>query len=115
MYISKILIDPELQVMFQIQCLESTKIKTTELFSKFRIETLAKGQATTLGNALRRTLLSNILGVAIIGVRISNIDNPSYLSVSPLKSLIRQEREKKKKYSNDEQHGEYYQQPQRKR
>ena len=75
MYISKILIDPELQVMFQIQCLESTKIKTTELFSKFRIETLAKGQATTLGNALRRTLLSNILGVAIIGVRISNIDH----------------------------------------
>jgi len=61
--------------MFQIQCLESTKIKTTELFSKFRIETLAKGQAITLGNALRRTLLSDIPGVAIIGVRISDVNH----------------------------------------
>ena len=61
--------------MFQIQCLESTKIKTTELFSKFRLETLAKGQAITVGNALRRTLLSNIRGVAIIGVRISDVNH----------------------------------------
>ena len=61
--------------MFQIQCLESTKIKTTELFSKFRIETLTKGQAITVGNALRRTLLSNIKGVAIIGVRISDVNH----------------------------------------
>jgi DNA-directed RNA polymerase subunit alpha len=61
--------------MFQIQCLESTKVKTTELFSKFRIETFAKGQATTVGNALRRTLLSNIVGVAIIGVRISDVNH----------------------------------------
>ena len=61
--------------MFQIQCLESKKIKTTELFSRFRIETLAKGQAITVGNALRRTLLSEISGVAIIGVRISDVSH----------------------------------------
>ena len=61
--------------MFQIQCLESTKVKTTENFSKFRIETLSKGQATTVGNALRRTLLSNISGVSIIGVRILDINH----------------------------------------
>ena len=61
--------------MLHIQCLESTKIKTTELFSKFRIETLEKGQAITVGNALRRTLLSNISGVAIIGVRISDVSH----------------------------------------
>ena len=34
-----------------------------------------KGQGTTVGNALRRVLLSNIQGVAIIGVRITGIEH----------------------------------------
>lgn len=61
--------------MLQIQCVKYTRIKTTEIFAGYRIETFSKGQATTVGNALRRTLLSNIPGVSIVGVRISNINH----------------------------------------
>jgi len=61
--------------MFQVQCLESLQKKPTELSAKFCIDPLAKGQGVTVGNALRRTLLSSIPGVAILGVRISDVDH----------------------------------------
>lgn len=50
--------------MFQIQCLESKIETSTSLYSKFSIGALEKGQGITIGNALRRVLLSNIQGVA---------------------------------------------------
>nr|YP_010930391.1 RNA polymerase alpha subunit [Ochrosphaera neapolitana]WKK50119.1 RNA polymerase alpha subunit [Ochrosphaera neapolitana] len=58
-----------------VQCLESVNTKPTELFSRFRIEPLLKGQGTTVGNALRRTLLSSIPGISVVGVRISGINH----------------------------------------
>jgi len=61
--------------MLQVQCLESTKVKTTEVFSKFRVAPLAKGQGITVGNTLRRTLLSSIPGIATRAVRILNINH----------------------------------------
>ena len=61
--------------MFQIQCLQSTTNKTTELYSKYSIGPFLKGQSTTVGNALRRILLSNLQGTAITGVRIIGIDH----------------------------------------
>ena len=61
--------------MFQVQCLKSTTNKPTELYSKYSIGPFLKGQSTTVGNALRRVLLSNLQGVAITGVRITGIDH----------------------------------------
>jgi DNA-directed RNA polymerase subunit alpha len=61
--------------MFQVQCLKSEQNKPTEFSAKFCIEPLAKGQGITLGNALRRTLLSSIPGVAILGARIAGVDH----------------------------------------
>lgn len=61
--------------MFQVQCLESTAIPETELYSKYYIGPFIKGQSTTIGNTLRRVLLSNIPGLAIIGVRIIGINH----------------------------------------
>jgi DNA-directed RNA polymerase subunit alpha len=61
--------------MFQVQCLQSTTNSLTELYSKYSIGPFIKGQSTTVGNALRRILLSNLQGVAITGVRISGIDH----------------------------------------
>jgi len=61
--------------MFQVQCLKSEQKKPTEFSAKFCIEPLDKGQGITLGNALRRTLLSSIPGVAILGARISGVDH----------------------------------------
>ena len=61
--------------MFQVQCLKSTTNKVTECYSKYSIGPFIKGQSTTIGNALRRVLLSNLPGLAITGVRISGIDH----------------------------------------
>jgi DNA-directed RNA polymerase subunit alpha len=56
--------------MLQIQCLKSTCNKPTELYSKSSIGPFIKGQSITIGNTLRRVLLSNLQGLAITGVHI---------------------------------------------
>ena len=61
--------------MFQVQCLQSTERSATEFYSKYSIGPFAKGQSTTIGNALRRVLLSNLKGFSIIGVRIFGINH----------------------------------------
>jgi len=61
--------------MFQIQCLQSFQNTTTEYYCKYSVGPFIKGQGTTVGNALRRVLLSNLQGVSIIGVRITGIEH----------------------------------------
>ena len=61
--------------MFQVHCLESIKRGETELYSKYSIGPFLKGQSLTIGNALRRVLLSNLSVVAITGVRITGINH----------------------------------------
>lgn len=61
--------------MFQVQCLKSRTNKPTEFYSKYAIGPFLNGQSTTVGNALRRVLLSNLQGLAITGVRITGIDH----------------------------------------
>ena len=61
--------------MFSIQCLESSTKSALSCNAKFLIEPLEKGHGITVGNALRRTLLSHIPGIAIVGVRISNVNH----------------------------------------
>lgn len=45
----------------------------TDRYSRFKIEPLERGFGTTLGHALRRTLLSSIQGVAPVAVRIDGV------------------------------------------
>ena len=45
----------------------------TDRYSKFTIEPLERGFGTTLGNALRRTLLSSIQGAAPVALRIDGV------------------------------------------
>ena len=61
--------------MFQVQCLQTTTNRATEYYSKYSIGPFLKGQSNTIGNALRRVLLSNLQGLAITGVRITGIDH----------------------------------------
>ncbi len=73
--------------MFQVQCLKCTSKKPTELYSKYSIGPFLKGQSTTVGNALRRVLLSNLEGLAITGVRIKGIDH-EFSTISNVKEDI---------------------------
>ncbi len=47
----------------------------SETYGKFVIEPYEKGFGTTIGNALRRVMLSSIEGTAVVGVRISGVTN----------------------------------------
>lgn len=60
---------------FQIECVESKSGKNQSQYSKFVIEPLERGQGTTVGNALRRVLLSNLEGTAITAVRIAGVNH----------------------------------------
>lgn len=59
--------------MKTINCLERFIDNERNLVSSFLIEPLEVGQGITIGNTLRRTLLSSLTGIGITGVRINNI------------------------------------------
>ena len=61
--------------MVQIQRIQDKKDKATELYSQYSIGPFTKGQTTTIGNALRRALLSNLQGLAIVGARITGVNH----------------------------------------
>ena len=52
-----------------------TEEKTSEFSGKYVVEPLYRGYGNTIGNALRRVLLSSIPGAAIKGVRIDGVLN----------------------------------------
>lgn len=60
---------------FNVECVESKTEKDQSQSSRFVIEPLERGQGTTLGNALRRVLLSNLEGSAVTAVRIAGVNH----------------------------------------
>lgn len=58
---------------FQVECIESDIGEDRSSYSKFILEPLDRGQGITVGNALRRVLLSNIEGVSVTAVRIAGV------------------------------------------
>ncbi len=57
----------------RIKCLENKTGADGSIYGKFVIEPLEKGYGTTLGNALRRVLLSSLDGSAVSAVRIEGV------------------------------------------
>jgi DNA-directed RNA polymerase subunit alpha len=56
-----------------LNCIETYIDKENNYYGSFVIEPLETGQGITLGNTLRRTLLSDLTGFSITGVRINNL------------------------------------------
>ena len=56
-----------------IKCLKSEKIQSGACYGQFIINFLNPGQGITIGNLLRRVLLSDLGGIAISAVRIAGI------------------------------------------
>jgi len=73
--------------MLQIQCLQSKTQEVNTLFSRFAIGPLKKGQGLTIGNALRRVLLSDLQGLAITGVRIADV-NHEFSTITDVKEDV---------------------------
>nr|QCI07342.1 RNA polymerase a-subunit [Leiomenia cribrosa] len=60
---------------FEIECIESKTEGAHEQYGHFILEPLKQGQGITLGNSLRRTILSDLQGTAIVAVRIAGINH----------------------------------------
>ena len=58
--------------MNTVTCIE-TYIDRESHYGCFLIEPLETGQGITLGNSLRRTLLSDLTSFSIVGARINNL------------------------------------------
>jgi DNA-directed RNA polymerase subunit alpha len=60
---------------FKIECVESKNDTPREQYGKFIIQPLEIGQGITIGNALRRILLSDLQGSAVTAVRIAGVNH----------------------------------------
>jgi DNA-directed RNA polymerase subunit alpha len=56
----------------RIECIEN---QTDESYGKFIVEPLERGYGTTLGNSLRRVLLSSLPGTAVTSVKIAGVQH----------------------------------------
>ncbi len=64
----------------KIKCVNTTTDSDGSIYGKFVVEPLERGYGTTLGNALRRVLLSSLEGAAVTAVRIEGITH-EYTSI----------------------------------
>ena len=60
---------------FEIECVESKNDAARDQYGRFILQPLDQGQGITVGNALRRVLLSDLEGSAIVAVRIAGINH----------------------------------------
>jgi DNA-directed RNA polymerase subunit alpha len=67
----------ELMYMNWREMIKSDKVRvsSTEAYGKFVCEPLERGFGITLGNALRRTILSSLHGAAIVSVRFESVEH----------------------------------------
>jgi len=63
--------------LLNIKCIEHKINETKNHYGRFAIGPLNIGQGITVGNSLRRTLLSDITGIAITNARINVENNPT--------------------------------------
>ena len=67
----------ELMYMNWREMIKSDKVRvtSTEAYGKFVCEPLERGFGITLGNSLRRTILSSLYGAAIVSVRFESVEH----------------------------------------
>jgi len=61
--------------VYKTECVESRQETDGSLYGKFVMEPMERGQGTTVGNALRRVLLSNLEGAAVTALRIAGVNH----------------------------------------
>ena len=53
--------------------IETVELKSNGTYGKFVLEPLERGYGTTIGNSLRRVLLSSLPGVAVTSIKIDGV------------------------------------------
>jgi len=65
--------------MIEFEKPKITKFDESENYGKFVVEPLERGYGTTLGNSLRRVLLSSLPGAAVTSIQIEGVQHESYV------------------------------------
>jgi DNA-directed RNA polymerase subunit alpha len=73
--------------LFEIECVESRIDGPRDHYDKFVLEPLTQGQGITIGNALRRVLLSDLEGTSIVSVRIAGV-NHEFSTISGIREDV---------------------------
>ena len=55
--------------------IETAELKSDGTYGRFVLEPLERGYGTTLGNSLRRVLLSSLPGVAVTSIKIDGVQH----------------------------------------
>ena len=55
--------------------IETVELKSNGTYGKFVLEPLERGYGTTIGNSLRRVLLSSLPGVAVTSIKIDGVQH----------------------------------------
>ncbi len=71
-----------------LSCIDSRVEKGGNLYGRFQIESFLPGQALTFANSLRRTLLSDLSGLAVVAVDIQGINHEYSNFVGMRESVI---------------------------
>ncbi|MBE9101459.1 DNA-directed RNA polymerase subunit alpha [Vacuolonema iberomarrocanum] len=72
---------------FKVECIEPDSEYERGIHSRFILEPLERGQGITVGNALRRVLLSNLEGSAVTAVRIAGVTH-EFMTVPGVKEDV---------------------------
>ena len=71
----------------KIKCVNTATSSDGSQYGKFVIEPLERGFGTTIGNSLRRVLLSSLEGTAVTGARIEGITH-EYTAIGEMYSFL---------------------------
>ena len=66
--------------------IETAELKSDGTYGRFILEPLERGFGTTLGNSLRRVLLSSLPGVAVTSIKIDGVQHE--FSTIPAKNIL---------------------------
>ncbi|MBD1909602.1 MULTISPECIES: DNA-directed RNA polymerase subunit alpha [unclassified Leptolyngbya] len=72
---------------FKVECIETDSENEHGVYSRFVLEPLERGQGITVGNALRRVLLSNLEGAAVTAVRLAGVTH-EFMTVPGVKEDV---------------------------
>lgn len=72
---------------FKVECIEPDSESDRGFQSRFILEPLERGQGITVGNSLRRVLLSNLEGTAVTAVRIAGVTH-EFMTVPGVKEDV---------------------------
>ncbi len=79
--------EKNIKQLYQITCKQSLILNNRNFYSSFYLGPFVSGQSLTIANSLRRTLLSELYGIAILAIEIEGV-NHEYSNIQGVKETV---------------------------